>query len=78
MINEIKSISDETLQYQPFKDIALNRTQDIKLRGAHHKVHDYNGKVVTLESACVWYNNDGNYVEPRTYEETLCNICIIN
>ncbi len=78
MINEIKNISREVIQYKPFNDIALNRIQDIQLRGANHKVHDYNGKVVKLDSATVWYNNDGNYVEPRSYEETVCNICIVS
>jgi hypothetical protein len=78
MINEIKNISREVIQSKPFNDIALNRIQDIQLRGANHKVHDYNGKVVKLDSATVWYNNDGNYVEPRSYEETVCNICIVS
>ena len=49
--------------------IALNRIDDIEMRGKDHKVHDYNGKVVKLSEATVWYNNDGNYVEPRSYEE---------
>lgn len=49
--------------------IALNRTDDIEMRGKDHKVHDYNGRVVKLSEAMVWYNNDGNYVEPRSYEE---------
>lgn len=49
--------------------IALNRTDDIEMRGKDHKVHDYNGRVVKLSEATVWYNNDGNYVEPRSYEE---------
>ena len=74
---DIKNLSSEIIQYQPFKNIVLNRKEDIKARGANHKVHDYNGKIVLLKAATVWYNNDGNYVEPRSYEESICDICTV-
>lgn len=58
--------------------LTLTRESDINIRGSHHKVYDYNGKVVKLINAKIWYSFDGNYVEPRSYNnDCLCNICKI-
>jgi len=60
---------------------ALNREDDIKIRGENHKVYDYNGTIVKLKSAMVWYNNDNeNYIEPKSYKSSdSCDIleCLI-
>ena len=64
--------------FQPL--IAKSRDDDISLRGGNIIVYDYNGKRVKLMDAEIWYNNDGDYVEPREYEEKgLCDeICVIS
>ena len=46
-----------------FKD----RDQDINERGKNILVYDYNGEIVTLSKAKIWYNNNGDYVEPRKF-----------
>ena len=51
------------------KPVILSREQDIKYRGKNHLVHDYDGKVVYLKDADEWNNFDGDYIEPRSYEE---------
>ena len=50
---------------------ALNRDDDISARGDLCKVHDYDGKIVYLKDAIIWYNNDGNYVNPRHYKPSF-------
>ena len=60
--------------------IALNREDDIQIRRANHKVYDYNGKNVQLKSSNVWYNDDGVYIEPKSYKSSdSCDIleCLI-
>lgn len=58
--------------------LSLTRESDIINRGSQHKVYDYDGKVVKLIDAKIWYSNDGNYVEPRSYNnDCLCNSCTI-
>lgn len=47
---------------------AINRDDDIASRGELCKVHNYDGNIVCLKDAKIWYNNDGNYIEPRIYE----------
>lgn len=54
-----------------------NRSEDIKNRGKNHLVYDYNGNIVKLEMATVWFSQDGNYVEPRSYDNVF-SICTIN
>ena len=54
-----------------------NRKEDIKNRGKNHLVYDYNGNIVKLEMATVWFTQDGNYAEPRSYENVF-SICTIN
>lgn len=51
------------------KHVILSREQDIKYRGENHLVHDYDGKVVLLKDADEWNNFDGDYIEPRSFEE---------
>ena len=57
--------------------IAKTREEDINIRGKRHEVYDYDGHIVTLENAKVWYNNEGNYVEPITYQRIECTTCTI-
>lgn len=57
--------------------IVKTREEDIIIRGEDHEVYDYDGRLVILKNSKVWYNNDGNYVEPRSYEGIECNPCII-
>lgn len=58
---------------------AINREDDIGSRGELCKVHDFDGNIVYLKDAKIWYNNDGNYMEPRIYEprffDTLFDFC---
>lgn len=58
---------------------ALNRLNDINLRGHDCLVYDRNKKVVKLKNAEIWYNN-GIYVEPYIFEKNIeiCNICCIS
>ncbi len=68
-------IEEKLLSRKPIK-IIMSRTDDIKVRGRNHEVHDYNGKIVKLENASIWTNFDGDYVEPRSYIKN--NNCIIS
>ena len=52
---------------------AINREDDISARGELCKVYDYDGKMVYLKDAQIWFNNDGNYVEPRIYIPHFCD-----
>ena len=58
--------------------IIKSRSEDIKYRGKNHLVYDYNGRIVKLESATVWYSQDGNYMEPRSYDDICDTICTIS
>ena len=42
-----------------------DRIQDMKERGRNILVHDYNGEIITLSKAKIWYNSEGDYVETR-------------
>jgi hypothetical protein len=67
------------MEKTPLK-IALSREDDIQIRGANHMVYDYNGKIVQLKSATIWYNDDGDYIEPKSYKlSDSCDIleCLI-
>jgi hypothetical protein len=48
-------------------EIINDRQKDIDKRGATCPVINYNGEVVHLEKAVIWYNNNGDYIEPRIY-----------
>ena len=63
----VKFKDKDNVVYQPL--IAKSRDDDISFRGNNIMVHDYDGKKVKLINAKTWYNNDGNYVEPREYQE---------
>lgn len=52
---------------------AINRDDDIGARGELCKVHDYDGTMVYLKNAKIWYNNDGNYVEPKIFKHNFCD-----
>ena len=52
---------------------AINRDDDISARGELCKVYDYDGNMVYLKDAKIWFNNDGNYVEPRIYIPHFCD-----
>lgn len=58
--------------------IIKSRKEDLEFRGKEHLVYDYNGNIVKLQSAKVWYSHDGNYVEPRSYNDICNNICTIS
>lgn len=57
------------------KEIIKARKQDITERGENHSVYDYNGKVVKLSAATLWYDEECNYVKPSSTEELTCIIC---
>lgn len=47
--------------------LPLNRKEDIQQRGRDCLVYDYNGSIVSLKEAVIWYSHDGNYMEPEIY-----------
>lgn len=57
------------------EEIIKARKQDITERGENHSVYDYNGKVVKLSAATLWYDEDCKYVKPSSTEELTCIIC---
>ncbi len=57
---------------QQTKEILCAREQDILIRGEEHIVYDYNGKVVELKTACLWYDENCRYVKPKSAEELSC------
>ena len=48
-------------------EIISDRKKDLSKRGPKCLVYDYNGNVVPLDGAIIWYTKDGDYVEPRSY-----------
>ena len=40
------------------EEIIKARKQDITERGENHSVYDYNGKVVKLSAATLWYDEE--------------------
>ena len=60
------------------KPVILSRDQDIKYRGKNYLVHDYDGKVVFLKDAKEWTNFDGDYIEPRSYQEENFFYSVLN
>ena len=60
------------------KLLTLTRESDLNIRGSKHKVYNYDGNIVNLIYAKVWYSYDGNCVEPTSYSNScLCNTCTI-
>ena len=49
------------------------REEDILDRG-NILVHDYDGDIVRLKDAKIWYTLDGDYVEPREYISDCKNL----
>jgi hypothetical protein len=49
--------------------ICLSRESDIQKRGKDILVYDLNREIVNLVDAQIWYNYDGDYVEPREYTQ---------
>ena len=47
--------------------ISHERRLDLKIRGKDCKVYDLDNKIVKLCEACVWFDNEGNYIKPRSY-----------
>ena len=45
----------------------------MKERGRNILVHDYNGEIITLCNAKIWYNTGGDYVEPRRFHPLHIN-----
>ena len=48
--------------------IIFDRNMDIISRGKNCLVYDYWGRIVTLESCVIWYNNKWKYVKPKIYK----------
>lgn len=57
---------------QQTQEILCAREQDILIRGHEHSVYDYDGKVVELKSAYLWYDENCRYVKPKSVEELSC------
>lgn len=43
------------------------REEDILDRGSDLLVYDYNGNIVSLNDAAIWYNSDGDYFQPKAH-----------
>lgn len=54
--------------------IIKKREEDLKERGREHSVYDYNGKIVELRAATLWYDENCNYVKPESTETLYCSI----
>jgi len=50
-------------------DFIFERNMDISKRGPNCKVFDLDSRKVDLSKARVWFDDKGNYVQPR---ETFC------
>lgn len=55
--------------------IAKNREEDLKNRNGDILVFDFDGTVTELREAVIWFNNDGNYVEPTEFRTDCCLFC---
>ena len=54
--------------------ISHERKLDIKIRGKDCKVYDLDGKVKNLCEACVWFDDQGNYIKPLPYTFIISDI----
>ena len=59
---------------QQMKEIINAREQDILIRGKDCPVYDYNGKIVELGAAILWYDENGHYMKPKSSQEFECTI----
>ena len=59
---------------QQTEEIINAREQDILIRGKQHSVYDYDGSVLSLGSASLWYDNSFNYVKPTSSQMLDCVI----
>tara|TARA_B100000035_G_scaffold308569_1_gene313437 strand:- start:891 stop:1109 length:219 start_codon:yes stop_codon:yes gene_type:complete len=57
-----------------FQEIIRKREEDIKERGKDFSVFDCSGKVVTLQEASIWYDENCEYVRPKSTQEITCII----
>ena len=69
MIQNAKTPTD-----QQIRQILNAREQDILIRGKQHSVYDYDGTVLSLGSASLWYDNSFNYVKPTSSQMLDCVI----
>ena len=62
----------------PTKDemnlILKKRAEDLIERGEEHPVYDYNGKIVELKAATLWYDENCVYVKPKSTQTLDCCI----
>ena len=49
-----------------------NRKEDIKIRGEKCMVINVNHEIVKLRDAPIFYDSNGNYIQPETYVEPEC------
>ena len=59
---------------QQTEEIINAREQDILIRGKDYPVYDYNGKIVELGTARIWYDENGYYVKPKSSQDFECTI----
>jgi hypothetical protein len=59
---------------EQFQEIIRKRGEDIKERGKDCSVFDFSGKVVTLQQATIWYDENCEYVKPKSTQELTCII----
>ena len=55
-------------------EIIKAREEDLKERGKEHPVYDYNGKIVELRAATLWYDENCVYVKPKSTQTLDCRI----
>ena len=56
-------------------EILKAREEDLKERGKDHPVYDYSGKVVELQAANIWFDDNCKYVKPKSSMTLDCCIC---
>lgn len=59
---------------QQMEQIINAREQDILIRGKETPVYDYSGKIVELGAAKIWYDENGDYVKPKSSQDFECII----
>ncbi len=57
-----------------FIKIIDERNKDIQLRGEEHSVYDITGKIVPLKKAELWYDENCQYIKPKSSESLECII----
>lgn len=61
-------------RYYFIPDALYDRVENLKNRDNKHMVYDKNGRIIRLEEASVWTDENGFYVEPKSYTNSLCSI----